>query len=403
MRIQGTAGAWKRLRTLRPHRAWVAAGAAVVVVAAIAGAVITAAGGPGTRTIKAEFTETPGLYVGNRVDVLGIPVGTVTAIKPAPGYTLVTMRVNRSVPLPADAQAVLMAPEVVSDRFVQLGPPYSKGPRLAPGSVIPVSRTLIPQSVDQVIGTLNYLATQLGPTGANRNGALSSLVHQLAQNLGGNGQDFHNAVVNFSQALGGLAGNSGALAGTLTNLGGLSQALAANSSAYENFAANLQSVSSVLAQDQQDIPRVIDALQNLFANLTGFIQRNGTTLGASIQNLQQFAAALSSQQQALAQAYDLAPLALENIANAVDKNAPGGPAIRGRYDAVGSTQTLFKQVCGDASLRFLVILATGTETNPLTTADSTDTLCAVGNALNALTPPPGSSPGPNLTLQALVP
>jgi phospholipid/cholesterol/gamma-HCH transport system substrate-binding protein len=307
------------------------------------------------------------------------------------------------VQLPAGASAVLMAPEVVSDRFVQLGPAYTSGPTMAPGAVIPLSRTAIPQSVDAVFDTLNNLATQLGPEGANRNGALSSLVHQLAVNLGPNGQDFHSAVVNFSQALSALSANSPALAGTLTNLGQLSQALAGNSSEYESFASNLAAVSQILANDRQDISNVLSSLQTLFANLTSFIDADGGALGSSIENLDQFASALNSQQAALAQAYDLAPLSLENLDNAIDKTAPGGPAVVGRYDAVASTVPLFNQVCGSAALRFLVLLASGTQTNPLTPADSTDTLCGLGNALAALTPPPGSSAGPDLTLRALVP
>ena len=367
------------------------------------GVLIANLGGPSTRPISARFTEVPGLYAGNDVDILGIKVGKVTAIRPGPGYVTVDMQVDRSVKLPADASAVLMAPMVVSDRFVQLGPAYTSGPTLADRSVIPMSRTAIPQTVDAVVSTLNQLAQQLGPQGANKNGALSALVHQLAVQIGPNGQDFHNAVVNFSQALGALSANSPALAGTLTNLGQLSQALADHSTDYRSFASNLAAVSQVLANDRQDISTTLQSLSTLFANLTSFINADGANLGSSISNLKTFAAALASQQSALAQAYDLAPLSLENLDNAIDKNAPGGAAIVGRYNAVASTPGLFNQVCGSAALRFLVILATNTQTNPLTKADSTDTLCGIGNALVALNPPPGAPSGPNLSLQALVP
>ncbi len=379
---------------------WISGGVAVVVIAVVLGMVLIG-GGSSTRTVYAEFSEAPGLYNGNHVDVLGIPVGTVTAVKPKDHYVLVTMKVNSSVKLPANADAEIMAPEVVADRFVQLGPAYTSGPTLAPGTVIPLQRTAIPQSVDAVIAALNNLAQQLGPNGANKNGALTDLVHQLATQFGNAGPDFHSTVVNFSQALNGLAADSPGVAGTLNNLGGLSQALANNSGAYRSFANNLSQVSQILANDRTDISAVLSSLQQLFANLTNFIQHDGGALGSSIRNLDTFVSALNSQQQALAQAYSLTPLALQNLSNAVDKTAPGGAAIRGRYDPVASTQTLFNQVCGSAALRFLVILATGTQTNPLTTADTTDSLCGIGNALNALTPPPGASPGPDLTLKAL--
>lgn len=384
-------------------RGWIAVAAAVLIVAGAIGALVGSTSGPPTRPISARFSEVPGLFAGNSVDVLGIRVGTVTSIRPGPGYVTVDMQVDRSVKLPADASAVLMAPEVVSDRFIELGPAYISGPTLPSHAVIPVSRTAIPQTVDAVIGTLNRLAKELGPQGANKNGALSALVHQLAVQLGPNGKDFHSAVVNFSQAIGALSANSPALAGTLTNLGQLSQALANHSADYRSFAANLAAVSQILANDRQDISATLQSLQALFGNLASFIQADGANLGASISNLKTFAAALASQQAALAQAYDLAPLSLQNLDNAINKSAPGGPAIVGRYDAVASTPTLFNQVCGSAALRFLVILATNTQTNPLTTADSTDTLCGIGNALVALNPPPGAPGGPNLSLKALVP
>ena len=388
---------------LHRSRPWIGITAVILLIAGGIGALVVSTVGPPTRPISARFTETPGLFAGNDVDILGIRVGKVTSIRPGPGYVTVDMQVDRSVKVPADASAVLMAPEVVSDRFIQLGPAYTGGPTLADGAVIPVDRTAIPQSVDAVVGTLNQLAQQLGPEGANKNGALSGVVHQLAVQLGPNGKDFHSAVVNFSQALDALAANSPALAGTLTNLGQLTQALADNSSSYRAFATNMAAVSQVLANDRQDISATLNSLQTLFANLTNFINADGASLGSSISNLKAFAAALGSQQAALAQAYDLAPLSLQNLDNAIDKSAPGGPALVGRYDPVGSTPGLFNQVCGSAALRFLVILATGTQNNPLTKAGTTDTLCGIGNALVALTPPPGAPSGPNLSLKALVP
>ena len=382
---------------------WIAIAAVLLFLAGAVGVIVHAATGPPTRSISAQFIEAPGLFPGNDVDVLGIDVGRVTSIRPGPGYVTVGMQVYKSVKVPANASAVLMAPEVVSDRFVELQPAYTSGPTMAAGTVIPLSQTAIPQSVDEVYYQLNRLAEQLGPQGANQNGALSVLVHQLAVSLGPNGQSFHNAVVNFSQALDTLAANPDAVAGTLTNLGQLSQALATNRQAYDSFAANLASVSQILANDRGDITSTLQALQTLFANLTDFIDNDGANLGSSISNLRTFAASLASQQTALAQAYDLAPLSLQNLDRAINKSAPGGPAVAGRYNAVGSTPTLFNQVCGSAALRFLVLLASGTQTNPLTQANSTDTLCGIGNALVALNPPPGAPSGPDLTLQALVP
>ena len=378
---------------------WIAAASVAIIVSGLV--FLVAVGGTPAKTISAEFAEAPGLFPGNHVDMLGIPVGSVTGVKAGPDYVLVTMSVQSNLKVPADVGAVIMAPTVVADRFVQLTPAYQGGPTLRPGSVIPLGRTAIPESVDAVYRSLRDLADQLGPNGVNKNGALTDLVHQLAVQFGNVGPDFNSAVVNVSGALHGFAQNASQLGDLLNNLGNLTKALGDNSQTYTSFTSDLAAVSGILANDRADLASTLASLQQLFANLTAFIKDDGSNLGSSIRDLKTFADSLLGQQQSLAKVLDLTPLSLQNLDNAIDKSAPGGPALRGRYDAVGSTQQLFNQVCGSAALRFLVILATGTQTNPLTVATPVDTLCGIGNALNALTPPPGASPGPNLTLAAL--
>jgi phospholipid/cholesterol/gamma-HCH transport system substrate-binding protein len=378
-----------------------AAGAiAVVVLIAVIGLAVLAGGG-GTRTITAEFTQAPGLYAGNHVEVLGIPVGTIEKIQPTPDYVRVTMSVNDNVKIPARADAVLMAPEVVADRFIQLDPAYTGGPTMAGGAVIPVSRTATPQSVDVIINTLNNLAYQLGPNGANRHGALTNLVQALANQLRGNGPLIHSTVANFAAALHSVAQYSPQVASLLENLSSLTNALATNSGTYQSFSADLAAVSSLLANDRSDIGSAMANLQSAMGNLNAFIDQNSASLGSSLNNLKVFSSTLQSEQQYLAKTFDLAPLALQNLDAAIDKNAPGGPAVRTRYDPVASTNQLFSTICGNPTLRFLVVLASGTETNPITQATPVDGVCAVGNALTALTPPPGASPGPDLSLSAL--
>jgi virulence factor Mce-like protein len=377
----------------------IAAGVAVAVVVALV--LVFTVGGTPTRTIKAEFATAPGIYPGNHVDVLGVPVGTITSVHATAGHAEVTMSVRSSVKLPADAGAFILAPQVVADRFVQLEPAYSGGPTMAVGGTIPLGRTAAPESIDAVIGTLTTLAQQLGPNGANANGALTQLLAATAQQLQGNGGNIHAAVTNFSQALGAVAQDSPQIKTLLSSLGSLSQALANNDDTYEAFTGKLADVSTYLANSGPDITSALANLQLFFSNLTTFITDNQSNLGSSLKNLDAFAQVLSNQQAALAKVFDLTPITLENLDNAIDKTAPGGPALRSRYDPLGNSAGLFNQVCGNSTVRFIVVLATGTETNPLTPATSEDTLCAVGNALNGLTPPPGAIAGPNLTLSAL--
>jgi phospholipid/cholesterol/gamma-HCH transport system substrate-binding protein len=387
------------MRPTRRSVPFVAGGVALLLVIGVVAFFLTRGGS--TRTLQAEFATAPGLFKGNHVDVLGVVVGSIVSVHPSDGYAMVTMTIKSDVKLPSNVGAVIMAPEVVADRFVELTPPYNGGGTWDASRPIPTDRTAVPESVDSVIGTLTNLAAQLGPNGANANGALTSLLANFANQLRGNGGDIKTAVTNFSQALHSIAADSPQLKDLLNNLGSLSQALANNSDTYQTFTTNLASVSTYLANDGSNIKSALLNLQQFFANLNTFVIQNQGTLGTSLNNLSQFAQSLTAQQDQLAKVFDLTPLTLQNLNKAIDLNAPGGPAIRARYDPQPNSAGLFNNVCGNSTLRFLVVLATGTETNPLTPGTNLDTVCAVGNAINALTPPPGSAAGPDLSLSAL--
>ncbi len=133
IRSSRAAGAARRL----PAAAKIAVGVVVAVI--VAGLVYLAVPGTPTITVTANFSEAPGLFVGNFVEVLGVPVGRITAITPGPRGVSVRMLVPDNVPIPRGAHAVLEAPDVVNDRYVQLMPAYTGGPRMVSGTVIPTA------------------------------------------------------------------------------------------------------------------------------------------------------------------------------------------------------------------------------------------------------------------------
>ena len=78
----------------------------------------------GPRTITAHFSSATAIYPGDQVRVAGVKVGTITSIEPEPAYTRMTLTVDRDVPIPADAKAVVVAQNLISARYVQLTPAY---------------------------------------------------------------------------------------------------------------------------------------------------------------------------------------------------------------------------------------------------------------------------------------
>ena len=76
----------------------------------------------------------PAIYPGDEVRVSGVKVGNIESIQPQGTEAKMTLKVDRGVPIPADAKAVIVAPNLVAARYVQLTPAYrDSGPRCATG------------------------------------------------------------------------------------------------------------------------------------------------------------------------------------------------------------------------------------------------------------------------------
>ncbi len=77
-------------------------------------------------TITGYFTSATGIYPGDDIRVSGVKVGTVSSIQPMPSQAKLTLEVDRDVPIPADAKAVIVSQNLVAARYVQLTPAYTR-------------------------------------------------------------------------------------------------------------------------------------------------------------------------------------------------------------------------------------------------------------------------------------
>lgn len=379
--------------------------AAAIVLAGAAFAIVNRDGTP-TRPVTAVFAEAPALYPGNHVEVLGLPVGTITSVQPGPAGVTVRMQVNRSVTIPADAQAYLVASEVVNDRYVELSPAYSGGPAMAAGTVIPETRTHVPLSVDAVLANLDGLFNALAPTVADPHGALASLVDDLNRELAGQGPAIHSTIASLGQASSDLAADSPGVAQTLSHLSPFITAAAADTRDYQTFSTNLSMVSQELNADSGALAGTLSTLQQTLAQLTRFIQANQAHLGNSLTHLDTLSTALVSKEKDLADIVQVTPLALENLDTAIYNTDPGHPRLTARVDFINGTQAYTDQVCGSEVLRFVDLLVgdvpaalNAQHTSPSSTLDLG---CVFGTGAQNVGVPPGAPTIPNLSIADLV-
>ena len=265
------------------------------------------------KTGAARFERTVGLYEQSDVRVLGVRIGQVTTIEPDGDGVRVEFEYEAKYDIPAEAQAVVVAPSIVSDRYVQLTPAFTGGAVLADGAVIDLENTEVPLELDEVYASLNELNLALGPEGANADGALSDLIEVSAENLDGNGELLGSTLEGFSQAVSTLSNQRDDLFGTVNNLQQFTTTIAGSDDVVRAFNRDLAVVSDQLAGEREDLARAIRQLSIALGDVAGFVAENRESLTTNVEGLADATGALISSQVELEEFLDTAPGALSNL------------------------------------------------------------------------------------------
>jgi phospholipid/cholesterol/gamma-HCH transport system substrate-binding protein len=288
--------------------------AAAVVVLLLAGfAALARPAAADTVTVTAHFPRAVGLYEGSDVRILGVKVGRVLEVEPEGTSVRVRFAYAAKHKVPADAKAAVVAPSVVSDRYVQLLPVYRGGPVLADGADIPLDQTATPVELDRIFSSLNDLNVALGPQGANKEGALTRLLKVGADNLDGQGAKIHDTLHDFSTALTTLAEGKDDLFGTLQSLQIFTTALAKSDAQVRAFNQDLAQVADQLAAERDELSATLKNLAVALSEVSTFVRDNRADLTASVQDLAEVTSVLRKQKAALAEALESGPLALSNL------------------------------------------------------------------------------------------
>jgi phospholipid/cholesterol/gamma-HCH transport system substrate-binding protein len=319
------------------------------------------------RRYVAMFTGVVGLYEDNDVRVLGVRVGEVDSVEPRGDLVRVEMLVDRDVSIPSGADAVIVAPSLVSDRYVQFTPAYTGGPAMAEGTVLGHERTATPLEVDELYASLNRVSRTLGPNGANADGALSDLLDTAAANLDGNGESMNQTIVQLSKLADTLSGSDQDLFATVDNLRKFTSALAASDEQVNEFSEQAAEVSAFLADERDDLAAAVQQLGVALGAVQQFINDNRTRLKSNVDKLAAVTQVLVEQRAALSEVLDIAPVALSNIINSYNGSAG---TLDARADLNELSQPPIVMICR--------LLRQGTPKElPPALADTCDTLAPI--------------------------
>lgn len=337
-----------------------AIGVAVIVLAT---AFLTFTGGGSTRTVSAHFDRTVSIYKGSEVRVMGVNIGTVTAVVPEGRTVRVEMEYDAAYKLPADAKAAIVTPTLVADRFVQLAPAYDGGPVLADGAKIAQPDTGTPVELDRIYASLSSLTQALGPHGANKTGALSDLLDAGDAALAGNGQLGNDMIKDLSAAMETFSNNSGPLFDTVESMSKVTGTLAANDRFVSQFMGDLAGVSGVLAGEKDELRAALVALANAIGIVQTFVHDHKGALTREVEQLTRVLGILAAEKKSFETIVHLAPLGLGNL-------AIGGDA---KHNSMGARVQL-TPVASEAANHLDRLLCTVVKNGKVPNAD---TVCAL--------------------------
>lgn len=291
--------------------------AAVLVLCLIGGAVTAtrAITRTGRNHFTAYFDNSNGLFRGDEVRVLGVPVGAIDSIEPEPEKVKITFWVDDKYKVPAAVNAGILSPQLITSRAIQLTPPYSGGPELLDGAVIPLNKTAVPIEWDDLRTQLQKLTESLQPTEPGGVSTLGAFVNTTADNLRGQGANIHDTIVKLSQVFALLGDHSNDIFGTIKNLSLLVSALHASSDLLAGLNRNMSAVTALLADDPDEIGNAVKDLNHVVGEATSFIADNRDTVGITTDKLASLTSAVQDNLDEVKQVLHVAPNALSNFAN----------------------------------------------------------------------------------------
>jgi phospholipid/cholesterol/gamma-HCH transport system substrate-binding protein len=273
------------------------------------------------------FDNSNGIYVGDDVRILGVPVGRITAIEPEPERVKISFWYDDRYDVPADANAAILSPALVTSRAIQLTPVYTGGPVMGDNTVIPLERTVVPVEWDQVRGQLERLSETLQPTEPGGVSPLGSVINTTADNLRGQGASIRETVIKLSQAFSALGDRSTDIFSTIKNLAILVSALQDSTDLMRQLNQNLASVTGLLADGPDEVASAIRDLNAVVPEVQAFVAENRDALGTTSEKLAGVTTALNESLDDVKQFLHSAPNTFQNYVNIWQPAQGGASAI----------------------------------------------------------------------------
>ncbi len=237
------------------------------------------------NTVVAYFPQTLALYPGDKVEIMGVKVGTIDSIEPAGDKMKVTFNYANKYKVPANATASILNPSLVASRTIQLSPPYTGGPVMGDDAVIPIDRTQVPVEYDELRDSINRILTDLGPTPDQPKGPFGDVIESFSDGLAGKGDQINKTLNGLSEAVTTLNEGRGDFFSVVKSLALFVNALYKSDKQFVALNNDLAKFTNSFTNTDQELATALRDLRDLLSTTRKFIGENGQVLAHDVNNL----------------------------------------------------------------------------------------------------------------------
>lgn len=304
---------------VRNRLLWLGLLAAGSVIVLLVGSSALSQAHLGDKTIHAEFAQAAGLRSGASVDVSGIEVGSVSAVRLDGAKVVVDLKVRKDLRLGPDASAAIKMTTILGKLHVELVPGNGKG---LPDNRIPLKQTSVPYNLGKVIRDPNYKSSferieRLDPA------KLRQSLDVLSQQMG----DSPQLTVEALNSIGALAkvinDRRDEVDTLLKSMDQVAELASDNRNSVLLLLTRGEAIGNAVALRQNLLEQLLDNVASLSRLLQDMGLENQDQLGPLIQNLNTMSEGLEKNRDNLDSLYEIMPVALRQFNNALG-NGPYG-------------------------------------------------------------------------------
>ncbi|MFI7191065.1 MCE family protein [Nocardia nova] len=273
----------------------------------------------GDRTIHAEFAQAAGLRAGATVDVSGIEVGAVRAVRLDGAKVVADLKVRRDLRLGPDARAAIKMSTILGRLHVDLVPGNGKG---LPDNRIKLDHTSVPYNLSKVIQDPQYKASferieRIDPQ------KLRQALDTMNQQMG----DSPQLAVQALDSIGSLAkvinDRRDEVDTLLKGMDQVSQLVADNQNSVLMLLTRGEAIGQAVQKRQQLLKSLLDNVASLSKLLQDMGLENNNQFGPMIRDLNTMSEGLEKNKANLDRLYEIMPVTLRQFNNVLG-NGPYG-------------------------------------------------------------------------------